>query len=276
MITVITVIFALLALVTVYFLIVTRFSIMLQELLGSDRKSEHIYWLYSNRFLIWLTDRQVVISAILLFNYNRLVRDVVGRLNPELDGKDVLQISCAFGDLTEKVVRKCVTEGARKIVILDLIASEITHTRSKLEDLSLGERCIFVREDAVNLSHTDESFDYVVIFFLFHELPLSKKVTVLKEAARVLKPGGKIVFGEFHRPRPLLLRLSGRLFFSVFEKYAEEMWGAFNPETVLDGETPFGWVMSVKTYFFGNYQVFSAEKLGPGEAYRVEGFINGG
>ncbi len=267
MLTVITVFFALIFLVTAYFLIVTRFSILLQELLGGDKKSEHIYWLYSNRFLIWLTDRQVIISAILLFNYNRLVKDVVGRINPELDGRDVLQLSCAFGDLTEKVVEKCAGEGARNVVIVDLIASEITHTRSKLEKRALDAGCSFLREDAVNLSHPDESFDYVVIFFLFHELPFDKKVSVMKEAARVLKPGGKIVFGEFHRPRPLVLRLSGRLFFSVFEKYAEEMWGAFDPEKVLDRETPFGWNMSVKTYFFGNYQVFSAKKFAPGEAF---------
>ena len=263
MLTAITVLFAFLFLVTTYFLIVTRFSIFIQELLGGDRKSEHIYWLYSNRFLIWLTDRQVIISAILLFNYNRLVKDVVGRMNPALSGKDVLQLSCAFGDLTEKVVRKCADEGARKIVILDLIAGEIRHTRNKLRKRSLDDHCIFVQEDAVNLSHPDGSFDYVVIFFLFHELPLSKKIEVLKESTRVLKAGGKIVFGEFHRPRPLLLRLSGRLFFKVFEKYAQEMWGAFDPESLLAGEASWRWKTSTRTYFFGNYQVFSAEKLAP-------------
>ncbi|MCP4231180.1 MAG: class I SAM-dependent methyltransferase, partial [bacterium] len=115
-------------------------------------------------------------------------------------------------------------------------------------------------------------FDYVVLFFLFHELPYEKKIMALREAGRVLRPGGKIVFGEFHRPDSILLRFSGRIFFSIFEKYAREMWGEFNPATVLDGETPYGWDMSVETFFFGNYQVFSAEKLGPGDAYRLEDF----
>ncbi|MFQ5466193.1 MAG: class I SAM-dependent methyltransferase [Thermodesulfobacteriota bacterium] len=244
-----------------YFFLVTRGSLVIKSLLGDRGRESHIYWIYSNRFLIWLTDRQPVISAILLFNYRRLADKVARDLNPSLEGKSVLQVSCAFGNISQKIARKCRAEGAKRLVITDLLANELNHTKVKCERAVDGGRRFFVREDAVNLAHGDGSFDYVVLFFLFHELPLPMKALALKEAARVVKPGGRILFGEFHRPVPWLLRVSGRLFFKVFEPYAIEMWDGFDPVRVLNDETPDRWDFAKTTYFGGNYQVFSARKM---------------
>lgn len=248
--------------VGLYFFLVTRGSLIIESFLGGRGDSAHIYWIYRNRFLIWLTDRPIIISAILLFNYRRLVGDVVSTLNPTLEGKTVLQSSCAFGDISQKIAAKCLKEGAKRLVISDLVANEITHAQKKLGKTAEGGRVFFVRENALSLAHEDGSFDYVVVFFLFHELPLPMKSVALKEAARVLKPGGKIVFGEFHKPGQWLLRASGKVFFKVFEPYAAEMWDGFDPARVLNDETPGGWKFSKKTCFGGNYQVFSAEKTG--------------
>jgi len=246
--------------VALYFFIMTRGSLIIEALFGRKGPAAQVYWIYRNRFLIWLTDRPLIISAILLFNYRRLVDEVVSYLNPTLQGKSVLQASCAFGNITEMIAAKCLAEGAQRFVVSDLVANELTHAQKKLERAGKLARVHFVRENALGLSHADGFFDYVVLFFLFHELPLPMKSVALKEAARVLKPGGKIVFGEFHRPGPWALRTSGRLFFKVFEPYAAEMWEAFDPMQVLNEKRPGGWKCSKKTFFAGNYQVFSAEK----------------
>ena len=95
---------------------------------------------------------------------------------------------------------------------------------------------------------------------------MKKKVEALKEAGRVLKPGGKIIFGEFHRPTSIALRFSGRLFFRIFEKYAVEMWGSFDPARVLLDGTAGEWEFVRRTFFFGNYQVFSATRVEEGAA----------
>ncbi|MFQ5329077.1 MAG: methyltransferase domain-containing protein, partial [Thermodesulfobacteriota bacterium] len=152
---------------------------------------------------------------------------------------------------------------AERVVICDIIPNEIRHTRTKLARCSLDNKCFLTIEDGNRIAHRDGSFDYVVIFFLFHELPLKLKGRVLMEAARVLKPGGKIIFGGFHKPGPLLLRASGSLFFKVFEPYAREMWDAFDPAGTLTEETSDRWEFSQQTYFMGNYQVFSATKTAP-------------
>lgn len=248
------------ALVAAYFLVATRGSLVIQSLKGKKGPASHVYWLYSNRYLIWLTDRQPVISAILLFNYHRLVSDVVRRMNPGLKGKRVLHASCAFGDFTEKVALKCASEGAERLVLVDLIPNEIKHAKNKLKRVPGKARRSFAIGDVVNIAHKDTTFDYVMMFFLFHELPYEKKIAALREANRVLKPGGKIIFGEFHKPGPLILKISGLLFFLVMEPFAREMWEKFEPETVLNGAYPEGWEFSRQTYFFGNYQVFSALK----------------
>jgi len=249
-------------LIALYFLLVTRGSLIVRSVIGGSRSTAHVYWIYTNRFLIWLTDRPLVISAILLFNYRRLVGRVVSELNPSLKGKRVLQVSCAFGDITRKIVEKCAAEGAERVVIFDLIANEVAHSRKALERAGLAGHCSYAMEDAVNIAHGDETFDYVVIFFLFHELPLDMKRVALLEAARVLRPGGRLIFGEFHRPVPVLLRASGRAFFHVFEPYAREMWEEFDAESVLSASSPGRWEFRKETFFGGNYQVFSALKAG--------------
>ncbi len=249
------------SLVALYFLFVTRGSLIIQSLFDAENSRSHIYWVYSNKYLIWLTDRQFVVSAILLFNYKRLVDGVVRSLNPSLEGKRVLQVSCAFGNITNRIVKKCINEGAEQVVITDLMPNELRHTENKLKKARLDDICSFALEDAVELSHPEESFDYVVLFFLFHELPYPKKVEVLKECSRVLRPGGKIIFGEFHCPTSKLLKISGKCFFWIFEKFAYEMWYRFDPEEVLDRETDERWEYFRKTYLFGNYQLFTAKKL---------------
>ncbi len=247
--------------VVTYFLLVTRVSLIINSIFQKKRDSSHIYWVYSNRFLIWLTDRPIIISAILFFNYKRLVNTVVERMNPSLEGKRVLQASCAFGNLSQRIAEKCISEGARKVVIFDLIANEIKHTQKKLEKNNTSKNCSYLLEDATNVAHKDESFDYVVIFFLFHELPFDKKVASLKEAARVLKPDGRLIFAEFHKPAHWILRFSGRCFFKVFEPYANEMWDDFNARQILNEETLHHWETTKNRFFGGNYQVFTAEKI---------------
>ena len=253
----------LLSLVVLYFLVVTRGTLIVNRLLHNDDKASHIYWIYSNRFLIWLTDRSFIVSAILFFNYDRLVETVLQKLNPSMEGKLVLQASCAFGNVSQRIMKKCINEGARQVVIFDLIANEIKHTKRKLKNGNVDHNCSYLREDALAMSHRDGSFDYVVIFFLFHELPYDKKIAALKESMRVLKPGGKLIFAEFHKPKPWILKISGRCFFKVFEPYAVEMWERFDAEKILSEDSTDRWQVSKKTFFGGNYQIFTAEKTKP-------------
>jgi len=255
-----TIIFVVLASIGVFFLIVTRISLIFQSNnANSDPDTAHIYWIYKSPFFIRVADRMFVVSSILLLQYNKLVSCVAKRLNPSLKGKRILQISCAFGNVSEKIAESCARQDAEEFVLTDIMQSEVDNAERKLK--RFGKLCTFLKQDATNLAFEDQSFDYVVVFFLPHELPLDKKGKLVEEANRVLKPGGKIVFGEFHKPRLKILEVLGRIYFKIFEPYATEMWDSFDLAEALEERAETSYSIQKDTFLFDNFQVLTAKRL---------------
>ena len=69
--------FSVLAAIGLFFLVVTRISLIIQNNTAhADPDTAHIYWIYKMPFFIWLTDHMIVVSCILLFQYRNLVAKV--------------------------------------------------------------------------------------------------------------------------------------------------------------------------------------------------------
>ncbi|MEK9154550.1 MAG: class I SAM-dependent methyltransferase [Patescibacteria group bacterium] len=246
-----------LVVIGMYFFVATHGSLWVQRCWHCKYKD--IYWLYKNPYLIWFTDRQPLISTILLGKYFKMTSDIIKAINQQsVANKRILQIGCAFGQFSQKIAENC---RAESVSVVDLIKSEIINSRSKIGMISAKSDFNFIVASGAPLPYKDETFNCVILFFLFHELPIEEKAKVLKEASRVLKVGGEIVFAEFHRPFSRLLRVSGRCFFWVFEPYAKEMWNKFEPIKVLNQETPNKWRDKRITYLMGNYQVLRIKKI---------------
>ena len=255
----ITIAVAALASIGLFFFLVTRISLIYQtSIVRSDPDTAHIYWIYKSPLFIKLADRMFVVSTILLFQYNKLVSCVVQRLNPSLKGKRILQISCAFGNVSEKIAESCAAQEAEEFVLTDIMQSEVDNAERKLK--RFGKLCTYLKQDATNLEFEDQSFDYVVSFFLPHELPLDKKNKLIEESNRVLKPGGKLIFGEFHKPRLKILEVLGRIYFYIFEPYATEMWDTFDITQALEEKTGNPYKIQKDTFLFENFQVLTAER----------------
>ena len=101
-----------------------------------------------------------------------------------------------------------------------------------------------------------------MVFFLLHELPFEDKQKALREAMRVVRPGGKVILAEFHKPTSLIMRLFGRAYFSFFEPFALDMWGRFNPSALIKSDKKNSWTIEQQTFFYDNFQVISATKGG--------------
>lgn len=251
---------AILASIGLFFLVVTRLSLIYQANdANTDPDTSHIYWIYKSPFFIKLADRMFVVSSILLLQYNKLVSCVVKRLNPSLKGKRILQVSCAFGNVSEKIAESCASQDAAEFVLTDIMQSELDNAERKLT--RFGDLCTYSRQDATNLEFEDQSFDYVVAFFLPHELPFDKKVKHVKEAHRVLKPGGKVIFGEFHKPKSKILEVLGRIYFKIFEPYATEMWDNFDLVEALEENADSSYSYEKETFLLDNFQVLAAKRL---------------
>lgn len=217
----------------------------------------HIYPIYSDMRLIRLIDWQPIVSAILLFQYGRLVSMIVHALaRSDLRGKDLLITSCAFGDVIPRVVEAADAGGMRRVVIADIVGNELVHVRRKLP--AVADRLHCLQENAARLSLADGAVAANVLFFLLHELPHGLKREVLREAVRVLGPGGRLYVAEFHRPRLWVLRALSWTYFKVFEPHGLALWDRDDPLRQLE---ELGGLHCVRhTVFFGNFQIIEATK----------------
>jgi ubiquinone/menaquinone biosynthesis C-methylase UbiE len=107
--------------------------------------------------------------------------------------------------------------------------------------------------DSTALDVADATYDRVLIFFLLHEQPLPVRRRTLAEAIRVVKPGGRIVLVDYHRPHcwhPL--RRAIRAVLRRLEPFALDLWQSELTEFLPAG---IGLTqMSKQTCFGGLYQ----------------------
>jgi len=241
-----------------FFFAVTRGALVLRGLSpGSQGEKSHVYPIYSNMRLIKLVDFQPIISAILLFQYHRLVSKIISELKQsDLRNKKVLITSCAFGNAIPRVVKAAVQAGVERVLIADIIHNELVHAKSKLGEFS--GKVDYVEDNATSMKQADGTVDANVIFFLLHELPHHLKGRALSEAGRMLAPGGKLILAEFHRPELWVLRALSWTYFKVFEPLGLALWDTHDPLNCL--ENMGGWTCERTTYFFGNFQIITATK----------------
>lgn len=114
-----------------------------------------------------------------------IVEAVAGR---DQRGLSLLDIACGTGRLLRDVRR---AYPAMKLAGIDLSRAYLDEARRHMGDLRPAS---LTKANAEAIPFADASQDIVTCVFLFHELPPDVRRTVAREAARVLKPGGTLVF----------------------------------------------------------------------------------
>jgi len=113
-------------------------------------------------------------------------------------GQRVLVVACGTGRGMIELAQAVGPAG--RVDALDLSEAMIDQARAKSEKLGLSDRVHFKQGNARELPYPDETFDVVYNGYMFDLIPLDGFVPILKEMARVLKPGGKLVLLNMSKP----------------------------------------------------------------------------
>ena len=180
---------------------------------------ETYWWAYVHPKAVRLFERQWLVNLILWGNFAKLRDAALDELGESIPGR-TLQVACVYGDFTARLAER-VPAGA-SLDVVDVLPIQLANLRRKL---SPSAPVNLVNRDAADLGFPGGSYDRVVLFFLLHEMPLQVRKRTLEEAMRVLKPGGRLVIVDYHRPASWHpLRAVMKWILRNFEPFAMDLW----------------------------------------------------
>jgi len=212
--------------------------------------SQTYWWAYVHPNAVRLFERQWLVNLILWGNFGRLRDAALDALGERLDGR-TLQIACVYGDLTGRLRARLATGGSLDVV--DILRVQLDNLARKIPG---DPRVGLLQGDSAALDIADGAYDRALLFFLLHEQPEDVRKRTLSEALRVVKPGGRLVIMDYHRPRrsnPLYAPMVAIL--KTLEPYAMDLWRHEIAEWL-----PAGVRIAQRTYFGELYQLLTIAK----------------
>jgi ubiquinone/menaquinone biosynthesis C-methylase UbiE len=177
------------------------------------------WWAYVHPNAVRFFERQWLVNLILWGNFGRLRDDALEALGERLEGR-TLQIACVYGDLTNRLRARLTPGGSLDVV--DILRVQLHNLARKLPG---DPRVGLIQGDSSALDIDSGSYDRALLFFLLHEQPEDVRRRTIAEALRVVKPGGRLVIVDYHRPRrsnPLYLPMVAIL--KTLEPFAMDLW----------------------------------------------------
>jgi ubiquinone/menaquinone biosynthesis C-methylase UbiE len=199
------------------------------------------WWAYVHPNAVWFFERQWLVNLILWGNFYKL-RDIA--LAEFKNPSTVLQVACVYGDFTEKLAKN---HPNSEIHVIDVAQIQLKNLEKKISGF---ENVVLSQQDSSCLEFPDGSFDNVIVFFLLHEMPENVRKGTIEQAIRVLKPGGKAVFVDYHKPtwvNPFRYVMIPIL--KYLEPFALDLW-----KTEIRTWIPQVSEIKKETYFGGLYQ----------------------
>ena len=137
--------------------------------------------------------------SFIAHQYDRLLGPILDGLRraafelcPPVPGWKVLDVGCGTGAQLERYQQAgCEVAGI-----------EASPAMAQVARLRLGARAALDLADASRMPYAAASFDLVLASMMLHELSAGTRAAIVDEAARVLRPGGRLLVIDYH-PGPL-------------------------------------------------------------------------
>lgn len=213
-----------------------------------DYLQETYWWAYLHPKALKFFEREWLVNLILWGNMNKLTQAVIGDMKVEPHSR-LLQVACVYGDFSNKLARHLGQNGSR-LDIVDVAQIQLDNAREKL---SANDNIGLHHQDSTAMTFPAASFDETVVFFLLHEQPEEARRKTIEEAIRVTRPGGKVIFVDYHGPKKSNpMRYVMKPILTWLEPFAMDLWReelpAFFPESVRPEK------VESRFYFGGLYQ----------------------
>ena len=133
------------------------------------------------------------------------------------DYSKILDMCCGTGGATFALAKKLGNKS--EISAIDLSSGQIRVAKRRNRFANIKFRVM----DSARTTFDDSSFDLVVIAHALHEMPRHGRMSVLLEAKRVLREGGRLAVFEMDKPQSAFMR--------IFIAFWWFYWLPFNFET---------------------------------------------
>jgi demethylmenaquinone methyltransferase/2-methoxy-6-polyprenyl-1,4-benzoquinol methylase len=152
---------------------------------------------------------------------HRLWKDAMMDWLAPRDGQRLLDVAGGTGDVAFRFLKRAPAAAA---VVCDMTEAMLVEGRKRAEAASLAERLDWVVGDAMALPFAANSFDVYTISFGIRNV--TRIADALREAHRVLRPGGRLMVLEFSRiPNDLMQRAYDLYSFNVIPALGQAVTG---------------------------------------------------
>jgi ubiquinone/menaquinone biosynthesis C-methylase UbiE len=213
-----------------------------------DYLQDTYWWAYLHPKSFMFFEHEWVVNLILWGNMNKLTQAVIDEMDLQPNSR-LLQVACVYGDFSNKLATHLGQTRSR----LDLVDVAPIQLRNVEKKLSRQDNVSFHHQDSSSLAFPSASFDETVVFFLLHEQPEDVRRKTVSEAIRVTRPGGRIIFVDYHGPRKSNpMRYVMKPILATLEPFALDLWReelpAYMPEDIKAEQ------IRSEFYFGGLYQ----------------------
>ena len=174
-----------------------------------DQKAGMVHGVFTN-----VASKYDVMNDVMSAGIHRIWKDAMMDWLAPRPGQRLLDVAGGTGDVAFRFLKRA---GTAEAVVLDMTESMLIEGRKRAEAEAMSTSLDWVVGDAMSLPFGDNCFDAYTISFGIRNV--TRIPDALREAYRVLRPGGRLMVLEFSQlPNPMMQKAYDLYSFNVIPK----------------------------------------------------------